>query len=919
MKFSLFLIVIVLACAGAQAGAAPNQSAAEIRLPVTRDTWFSAVGKEANDNLGGAPRLKLKSIQEMSLVDFDPAQLKGHVITEAELHVHRIRPERLWRVTVGTFAADWVEGTSPTYAQEKGASTFNWRKFPDVPWAFPGSDLTAVMLGQGGTLWHSADASAPDGQDWQVIPIAPSVMAARAAGISYGCILFDDTGSEWTRQGEKFSLRNFPNRFVSSRDDRRAYAPYFTVRLGAADQEPPDAPTAIESDTANFPAGEAMASWITPADHGPAGTIGFLVEVDGKETPRYMIPAAGDAGQRVQMHLRDLGLKAGQLVTLNVRAVDAAGNISTPTNAKVTVSNQKIDSLPGASPTPFTPAGKLPKLGDAEIAIIDGLDKVQPITGQIIPDESPSYFSGNHLWDGNSIHLQAARNEFVAFQVLVHGPVHDLHASLVFHGKTGISTDFYRLRSVQTSNGPMPDALKPWTGTMSLPDPSEKLSGQQYGSIFCEVYIPFDAQAGDCSGELELTEAGKKISIPVSVHIWNFALPDELSFIPEMNCYGLPEDDLDYYRLAHRNRTVLNRVPYSQNGSIEPGCAPAWNAKTQSLDFSAWDRHFAPLFDGSAFSDQPRKTPIECFYLPLHENWPTPMEGNYNGSYWADQAFPAAYKEAFVAASREFAQHFNQKHWNQTFFQCFFNGKNNFKERGWSHGSSPWLLDEPANFQDYWALHFFGQLFLDGIAQAPGDARMLFRCDISRPEWQRDVLDSVLNYNVVAGGAFTRYHRIVMDRKREFHQLVIPYGTTNDPAGSNVQPAAWCLDSWTQGGDGVLPWQVIGNAESWEHGDATCLFYPGPSVGLKEPIASIRLKAYLRGEQDVEYLCLLAKQQHQSQLIFGQRVLSAIALRGRRQGTGFTGGEDAGRMTYSNLKPADLWALRTRVAQAISQ
>src|SRR6185437_3510460 len=419
VKFSLLAIVIVLVCASAQANAAPDPSAAEIRLPVTRDTWFSAVGKEANDNLGGAPRLKFKSIQEMSLVDFDPSPLKGHVITEAALHVHRIRPERLWRVTVGTFAADWVEGTSPTYAQEKGASTFNWRKFPDVPWAYPGSDLTAVMLGQGGTIWHSADASTPDGQDWQVIPVAPSVMAARAAGISYGCILFDDTGSEWTRQGEKFSLKNFPNRFVSSRDDRRVYAPYFTVRLGAADQEPPDAPTAVESDIADLPAGEAMVSWITPPDHGAAGTIGFLIDVEGKEVPRYLIPAAGSAGQRVQMHLRDLGLKPGQQVSLSIRAVDAAANISKPTTTKVMVSAQKVEPLPGTSLAPSTSAGKLPKLGDAEVAIIDGLDKVQPITGQLIPAEPPSYLSGNHLWDGKSIHLQAARNEFIAFQVLV--------------------------------------------------------------------------------------------------------------------------------------------------------------------------------------------------------------------------------------------------------------------------------------------------------------------------------------------------------------------------------------------------------------------------------------------------------------------------------------------------------------------
>ena len=169
-------------------------------------------------------------------------------------------------------------------------------------------------------------------------------------------------------------------------------------------------------------------------------------------------------------------------------------------------------------------------------------------------------------------------------------------------------------------------------------------------------------------------------------------LPDHLSFIPEMNCYGLPANELDYYRLAHVNRVVLNRVPYFQNGAIEDGCAPVWDAARKTLDFSQWDKRFAPLLDGSAFADFPRKgVPIECLYLPLEENWPSPMEGNYNGDYWADRAFPRSYRDAFVAASRQFAEHFNQRRWNQTLFQCFFNGKNNFKENGWSRGSSPWL------------------------------------------------------------------------------------------------------------------------------------------------------------------------------------------------------------------------------------
>ncbi len=892
-----------------------------IRLPVTRDTWFSAVGNEANANLGGAARLKLKSIQEMSLVDLDPAPLKGRTILSATLHVHRIGPEKLARVSVGTFASEWVEGTSASYTPEPGASTFNAAKAPNGPWAFPGSDLTAVMLGQGGTIWHSADASPPDTDDWQEIPVDPKVVAARVAGISYGFILFDDTGSEWTRDGEKFTLRNFPNRYIHSRDGGTKTAPYFTIEVGPEDHNPPGAPTELSFDATDLPAGEARVSWLTPDDVGPAGTIGFLVDVDGRAIPRYLIPAAGAPGSRVTMHVRDLGLTAGQKVSVRIRAVDGAGNVSSPATIDVKTSGQIITPLPGTNAQPLQAGGPLPKLGDAQIAIVDELDKVQPVTGEMIPPQDANYLSSNHLWDSKEIHLAAARNEFVAFQILIHGQIKDVHAALKFDGAPAPQATFYRFRHVQSKRGPVPDPLLPLDQRgVSVPAADERIENQQWGSLICEVYVPHEFSAGAHAATLTLTSAGNELNIPVRLDVWNFSLPDRLSFLPEMNCYGLPANERDYYRLAHENRTVLNAVPYSQNGTINDGCAPKWDPSSQKLDFAAWDRRFGPLFDGSAFADLPRKgVPIDCFYLPLHENWPTPMEGNYNGSYWADKAFPPAYEKAFVETSRQFAEHCNQRRWNKTIFQGFFNGKNNYKEHGWSHGSSPWLLDEPANFQDYWALHFFGKLFHEGISQAPGDARMLFRCDISRPQWQRDVLDDVLNYNVIAGGAFHQYHRLVMDRKQKFGQIVMPYGTTNNPADSNVQPAGWCLDSWTLGGDGVLPWQVIGSGDAWKRASDTSLFYPGQSIGLKVPVPSIRLKAYLRGQQDVEYLVLLTKQEKQSQLTLGQRVRAALPIHAQRHDTGFIGDEDAGVMEFSSLRPQDLWALRMRVGRMLSQ
>ena len=53
----------------------------------------------------------------------------------------------------------------------------------------------------------------PDRNGWQHVPVDPRVMAARVAGISHGFLAFDDTGSEWTRNGETFHVPAFPQSF----------------------------------------------------------------------------------------------------------------------------------------------------------------------------------------------------------------------------------------------------------------------------------------------------------------------------------------------------------------------------------------------------------------------------------------------------------------------------------------------------------------------------------------------------------------------------------------------------------------------------------------------------------------------------------------------------------------------------------
>jgi len=886
---------------------------AVIRLPVTRDTWFSNVGAESDANLGGAAKLKLKSIQEMALIDIDALPLRGRVVRSATLHLRSTGPPALQRVTVGSFGAEWVEGSSATYAPQVGSSSHNFRRNPDIPWTIRGSDLCSVILGQGGSTWRMADASLPDPQGWQAIPVDPAIVAARVAGVGHGFLIFDDTGTTWKREGERFTPTHFPNRFLMSRDSNRASAPYLTLALGVADRKPPAAPTDVRADAADLPAGEAWISWTTPRDEGQAGTLGFFASVDGKDLSRYLIPLPRASGDRVRMRLRDLDRKGGTVV-FAVRAVDGAGNVGKAAEARIKLSDRIAAPLPGTTPVVAKTTSPLPRLAKGEVAILDELDKVQPITGEMIPAQPEGYQAANHLWDAGKrqIRLHAARNEFVSFQVLLRGPIAKARPSLTFSRPDGskIGVAFGRYRHVATSKGPLPDPIEP----LDRPD-DEVIPGRKSASLHVEVYVPHELAAGEHQGTLTLIAGGETLKIAVALRVWDVTLPDQLSFLPEMNCYGLEDDERDYYRLAHIHRTVLNRLPYNQAGKVHDGCAPRWDGKR--LDWTAWDRRFGPYLDGSAFADVPRKgVPIECFYLPLNENWPTPIEANYNGDYWADQAFTPAYRGAFVEVARQMAEHFNQRGWTETFFHGFLNDKVDFKSQGWSRGSSPWLLDEPANFQDFWALRYFASAFHDGVRQAGGKAKMVFRADISRPQWQRDSLDGLLDYNVV-GSAFRTYQRIVLDRKEAQGQIVVEYGSPNAIEEANVQAVGWCLDAWSLGVDGVLPWQTLGNDESWSQANPLALFYPARKGG-RGPVPSIRLKAYRRGQQDVEYAVMLAKLSGEPRWAVGERIREAIGLVAERKGSGFAAGEDAGLVQYDRLRPSDDWLLRIRLGEALS-
>lgn len=79
---------------------------------------------------------------------------------------------------------------------------------------------------------------------------------------------------------------------------------------------------------------------------------------------------------------------------------------------------------------------------------------------------------------------------------------------------------------------------------------------------------------------------------------------------------------------------------------------------------------------------------------------------------------------------------------------------------------------------------------------------------------------------------------------------------------------------------------------------------------------SIRLKAYLRGQQDVEYLTILSSVLGKPHWAVAAAARPALGLKAELHKTRDA---DVDVLMFSSLNPVDLWALRTRVGAMLDE
>ena len=968
---------VILMCV---ALAAPPLAGETARCPVRADAWVAmhrwegaaADKSEALSNHGSSAELVIRGRESFALLDFDLAPAKGFTVRRAVLRIHR----RADPVPLHTAGLSTISGNG---AWQERAVNFFAPAGPGSRWSYPGSDLVDVTFAQGGSL-YSYERAREAAEGWWEIPVPATVVHALLAGDQFGLMLTDEKGQTQTRHVFSSRESGRPPVLVveGAREDRTAPG---AARAEVRPAEPGARPGLVtfEFGGAGDDAGRGTAArYELRHSRRPIHAGNFE---SGALVPRWMLdplaprtdPLGTSNAPRDRVTARIEGLAPGGIYYFAARARDEAGNAgpvsALPACRASARSYPSLPVLPPAAVRPTASAGR-----GVRVWAAPELLKIDPRTGGLLEQTGfPDHRSANSVWDGTTVRLKAARNEFAGFQLVVESdqPVADIEVRLakalfpdaalpaVFKASGGIQ--FYREwfvpeEAAKPGGAWYPDALVPLAGSFPLPSRDNGVPGQTVQPVFADVYVPKNARPGAHSAEVLVRAGATERRVRVEVDVLPLTLPDRLNFAVDLNCYsgvdsgyqvqrGTPEYrrlEHAYHRLAHLHRANLNVLGYSHSGSTVPDHAPPLageGAATRVASWSDWDAHFGPLLDGSAFAGLPRGgVPITAMYLPFFENWPGDLRNSYRfNDYPAakteeeyraiiashalraapiEECFPREYQERFSAVVSEFAAHLRRRGWTRTQCQIYFNNKYYYKRPSQGgRGVSWWLLDEPNHRDDVRALSFFASLARKGLARHGGGVPIILRTDISRVEWIRDLLPGQIDLNCVSRRFFEKNRYLTGDRRR-FGRTFWNYAATNHPRESNVNMRAWCWRVWLYGGDGVVPWNTVRGAQSWERAEQLTVFYPGSRFGRMEPFASLRLKAFRRGQQDIEYLVLLSNKPGWDREAVSRAAARALNLSG---GVRQTSEEDAGSVAFDNVSDAGLDAVRLRAARALME
>lgn len=901
---NVIYIILFLVTAG-QTRAAAEQNTLRFQCPVVADTTvYQTEPVTRQYNVGKRQTLELGGSDAFALLRFDLSKLEGLQVTKATLRLYRVQ-ELLVRVGVSTIAAqsDWAEGSSTEPTLEAGAACYQYAAYAKNSeqaawWAQPGTDIANITFGNGGSRFDTCPVRFDAETRWHEIDIPPQLIQAMSQGLQPGGLcLSDDFG------------RGVPRILVGSRESRNP--PQLIVEARRVATTESAAPVGVKTYRDHL-----GIEWLT---FEAPEALGFDIRLCEGEPKQGALPEAHTVLESWYLPGPGAGLRGCVLsfqrhaahTHVAVRAVEPMAQWSAWTFVR-------LPALPGrgsAFTAPRLPRFPLPQTFERPFIIDDG--PALSVGGHWIRSEEETWWNP---YEG-PVDLQAARNEFVAFQVILAGGPGRYNVILADWKSPGveqpaISVQTYRqgyIRSLFGREKYAPDVaipiesgqsldldlLTPVAATQPTTQPQRRDVVQ---GLWIELYVPEGAARGTWANRVVVVKDGQALlDVPLKLRVVDATLSDKLHYdvaldtrLPPAAVLGVDSNAPEawraleqYHRLAHRHRATLGVIPYTERGDVQVGFAPAVILDEEDgprLDWSEWDRRFARYFDGSAFRDAPReRVPLRHFYLPFHENWPMPFDFEYRagptplaGKYhfrptsteirpgarpgpardaympWPiDEAFSAGYADGTRAVVQQAAQHLSKGEWSETQFTAYLcNGLGGGERSSW------WAFDEPSVPDDFRALAYWLSMYRAGQS---GAGSLATRVDFGLFEFERDRLDGLVGCATFEARLFRKQHLVLTSPELIPAFWLRPQEHRPELGWSTLTRQVW--SARLTGAKGIALGEALADERGLREAAYSGIVYPGPALDVSGPLASLRLKALLRGQQDMEWIHAWVKQQ----------------------------------------------------------
>jgi len=519
---------------------------------------------------------------------------------------------------------------------------------------------------------------------------------------------------------------------------------------------------------------------------------------------------------------------------------------------------------------------------------------VEPATRKVMQDRGPQA--------ARTIELEAAKNEYEPFQVVIRadgGDLVNVHAwisELVGPGGAVIpsaNVEFYRAHYLDVTKpsgepvggdgvegdpreaGEYVDPLIPFYDPY---DPRRFAVGTPFDvaenrlqPIFGDIYIPEGVPPGEYVGTVYLTvDLITVAEIPVSLSVWNFTLPKDrrvdtsyrLRYDYVLRFHGGPDGAYDdealaicenYEEVLHKFRIDLNRVFWGPPDLPSPFFEFDAGGALIPPDYTAYDAHIAPRFDGSQFDDGAASsmTNIKLF-----------KPGTDSGLQ------VSLTDDEYILAARDLARHLKERGWFERMFAYV-------KDEPWLHGAMEdvaydvelmKLADPDWESRMMATNHWTPELqYAIGIwcpLTSNYDKWNWDQFQYTREDYKKLIDGGDKMWFYVCSATLPPYAGYDIDTQLGHEPRILKWGSYYEGASGFLY---WCTCCWS----GSDPWNKLLTAGPGIRNGNGFLFYPGDhdgtsspgvpppdGIAIDGPVISHRLMMIREGFEDWEYFLI---------------------------------------------------------------